>query len=153
MRHLRKVNKLGRTSEQRAALLKSLAIALIGNKKLVTTVAKAKALRKYVEPMVNRAKEDNTHNRRLVFSTLGHKESITELFDQIGPKAKNRPGGYTRVLKIGTRSGDGAEMAMIELVDYNDVKPSGSAAKAKKTRRSRSKKKAEDGSTAEASAE
>jgi large subunit ribosomal protein L17 len=153
MRHLRKVNKLGRTSEQRAALLKSLAIALIGNKKLVTTVAKAKALRKYVEPMVNRAKEDSTHNRRLVFSSLGHKESIAELFDQIGPKAKNRPGGYTRVLKIGTRSGDGAEMAMIELVDYNDVKPAGGAAKAKKTRRSKSRKKPDEAGSSEQAAE
>jgi large subunit ribosomal protein L17 len=147
MRHQRKVNKLGRTSEQRAALLKSLAIALLGNKKLVTTVTKAKELRKYVEPMVNRAKEDTTHNRRLVFSSLGHKETITELFNEIGPKAKNRPGGYTRVLKLGNRSGDGAEMALIELVDYNDVKPADIAAKTKKTRRGRSKAKKASGAT------
>ncbi len=140
MRHLRKVNKLGRTSEQRSALLKSLAVALIEHKQLVTTVAKAKELRKYIEPMVTRAKDDNTHNRRIVFSDLNHKESIKVLFGEIGPKSKERPGGYTRIIKMGNRSGDGAELAVIELVDYNDVRPTDTAAKTKKTRRSRSKK-------------
>lgn len=149
MRHLKKINKLSRTSEQRSALLKSLAVALIEKKKLVTTVAKAKELRKYVEPMVTRAKEDTTHNRRIVFSDLNHKESMKELFGEIGPKAKNRPGGYTRIIKIGNRSGDAAEMALIELVDYNDVKPETSASKVKKTRRSRSKKADAPAATAE----
>lgn len=144
MRHQRKVNKLSRTSEQRAALLKSLAVALIEHKQLVTTVAKAKELRKYIEPMVTRAKEDNTHNRRIVFSDLNHKDSLKVLFGEIGPKSKDRPGGYTRIIKMGNRSGDGAELAVIELVDYNDVKPADLANKAKKTRRSRSKKKSEE---------
>jgi large subunit ribosomal protein L17 len=143
MRHQNRISKLGRDKESRVALLKSLAIALLESKKLITTVAKAKALRSYIEPIITRSKEDSTHNRRLVFSLLNHKESIDLLFGEVGPKAATRPGGYTRVLKTGNRAGDGAEMAVIELVDYNDVKPADKAAKAKKTRRGRSKKSGE----------
>ena len=119
MRHRRKVNKLGRKAEHREALLSNLAVALIMNKRIKTTVAKAKALRQYIEPLITRAKEDSTHNRRIVFSYLKNKYAVTELFREIAKKVEDRPGGYTRVLKLGFRKGDGAEMALIELVDYN----------------------------------
>lgn len=121
MRHGDKVNNLGRKTAHRHALMMNLAISLIRYKRIFTTVAKAKALRGYIEPIVTRSKENTTHNRRLVFSLLKDKESINELFNVIGGKVGERPGGYTRVIKTGFRAGDAAEMAMIELVDFNDT--------------------------------
>lgn len=121
MRHGKKVNHLGRKSAHRKALLRNLAIALIEHKRINTTLAKAKALRKFVEPLVTKSKTDTMHSRRVVFSYLQNKEAIKELFGIVGPKVGERPGGYVRVIKTGFRKGDGAEMAMIELVDFNDV--------------------------------
>src|SRR6478609_6638027 len=120
MRHGDKVNNLGRKTAHRHALMMNLTISLIQYKRIFTTLAKAKALRGYVEPLVNRSKENTTHNRRTVFSYLNDKKSCEELFSTIGPKVANRPGGYTRIIKTGFRPGDSAEMAMIELVDFND---------------------------------
>lgn len=119
MRHGKKFNHLGRTSTHRKALLSNMAISLIKHKRINTTLAKAKALRKYVEPLINKAKSDTTHSRRTVFSYLQDKEAITILFNDIADKIANRPGGYTRILKTGFRYGDNAEMCMMELVDYN----------------------------------
>ena len=119
MRHGKKVNHLGRTSSHRKALLMNLANALITHKRIKTTVAKAKSLRIYVEPLLNRAKVDTTHNRRIVFSYLQQKDVITELFGTVAAKIGDRAGGYTRIIKLGTRLGDGAEVALIELVDFN----------------------------------
>jgi large subunit ribosomal protein L17 len=126
MRHRKKGKKLGRTSPHRKRTLQALSNALIENKKITTTVAKAKALRPFVEPLITRAKEDTEHNRRQVFRHLQNKETISELFDEVADRVGNRPGGYTRIIKLGQRSGDGAELALVELVDYNDVKPSDS---------------------------
>jgi len=123
MRHRKKGNKLGRTSPHRKRTLQALSNALIENKKITTTVAKAKELRPFVEPLITRAKEDTEHNRRQVFRHLQNKEMVTELFDEVAERVGDRPGGYTRVIKLGQRSGDGAELALVELVDYNDVKP------------------------------
>ncbi len=139
MRHGKKVNHLGRTSSHRKALLMNLANALITHKRIKTTVAKAKSLRIYVEPLLNRGKVDTTHNRRIVFSYLQQKEVITELFGPVAAKIGDRAGGYTRIIRLGERYGDAAEMAMIELVDFNelllgDKKEAG--AKKKRTRRS-----------------
>ena len=141
MRHRKKINHLGRTSSHRKALLANMSISLIMHKRIRTTVAKAKALRMYVEPLINRSKEDTTHSRRIVFSYLQNKEAITELFREISQKVSNRPGGYTRILKLGPRFGDAAEMCYIELVDYNEnmLKASASDDKKKTTRRSRRK--------------
>lgn len=119
MRHGKKFNHLGRTSTHRKALLSNMATSLIKHKRINTTLAKAKALRKYVEPLLNKAKSDTTHSRRTVFSYLQDKEAITILFNDIADKIANRPGGYTRILKTGFRYGDNAEMCMMELVDYN----------------------------------
>jgi large subunit ribosomal protein L17 len=138
MRHGDKIKNLGRTSSHRKALMSNLACQLIEHKRIVTTLAKAKALRVYAEPLVTRAKEDNTNNRRVVFSYLQDKEAIKELFGTIGDKVASRPGGYTRIIKLPRRMGDAADMAMIELVDFNEIY--GKDAKdagAKKTRRSR----------------
>ncbi len=121
MRHGKKVNHLGRKTAHRKALLRNLTLALIEHKRINTTLAKAKALRKFVEPIVTRAKSDTMHSRRVVFSYLQNKEMIKELFGVIGPKVADRPGGYVRVIKTGFRKGDGAEMAMVELVDFNEV--------------------------------
>ena len=121
MRHGKKVNHLGRTSSHRKALLSNLAVALITHKRIKTTLAKAKSLRIYVEPLLNRAKVDTTHNRRIVFSYLQQKEVITELFGTVAAKIGDRAGGYTRIIRLGERYGDAAEMAMIELVDFNSV--------------------------------
>ena len=121
MRHGKKVNHLGRKAAHRKALLRNLAIALIEHKRINTTLAKANALRKFVEPLVTKSKTDSMHSRRVVFSYLQNKEAIKELFGVVGPKVGERPGGYVRVIKTGFRKGDGAEMAMIELVDFNDV--------------------------------
>src|SRR5690625_91226 len=131
MRHLVKGRKLGRTPAHRRATMNSLSAALIKEHRIVTTEAKAKELRTYVEPIITKAKKDTNHNRRQVFSKLQDKRVVSHLFDEVAQKAMDRPGGYTRVIKIGNRSGDGAKMAVIELVDYNDIKPEDSK---KKTR-------------------
>ena len=139
MRHNKKFNHLGRKSAHRKAMLSNMASSLILNKRIVTTVAKAKALRVYVEPLITSSKEDTTSNRRLVFASLQNKYAVTELFREISTKVANRPGGYTRIIKLGeTRLGDGSEMAMMELVDYNDNllnQDNTKTAKAKSTRR------------------
>jgi large subunit ribosomal protein L17 len=144
MRHGDKIKNLSRTASHRRALLSNLAAQLITHKKIVTTLAKAKALRVYVEPLITKAKENTTHQRRVVFSYLQDKEAIDELFGPVATKIAGRPGGYTRIIKLGTRVGDNAETALIELVDYNEIYGKGkSEAKeaVKKTRRSTSRKK------------
>lgn len=144
MRHGDKINNLGRKSAHRQALMMNLACALIENKRIFTTLAKAKALRTYVEPLITKSKEDSTHSRRMVFSYLKNKEAVSTLFKDVAGKVADRKGGYTRIIKTGNRLGDAAEMAMIELVDFNEIysngKKAGGAAKAKTTRRSRAKK-------------
>ena len=147
MRHGDKVNNLSRTKSHRKALLINLTCQLFEYKKIVTTLAKAKALRTYAEPLITKAKENTTHQRRIVFSRLQNKEAIKELFDVISPKVGNRPGGYTRIIKLGTRHGDNAELAMIELVDYNEIYGKGigeAETAAKRTRRAGKAKKATD---------
>src|SRR6187551_39976 len=134
MRHGDKIKNLSRTKSHRDALLSNLAVALITHKKIVTTVAKAKALRVYVEPLITKSKTNTTHQRRVVFSYLQDKEAITELFSTIAEKIAGRPGGYTRIIKLGARTGDNAEMALIELVDFNDIYGKGKV-KLKKQRR------------------
>ena len=154
MRHGDKVNNLGRKKAHRVALLKNLTRALIEHKRISTTLAKAKALRIHVEPIITRSKDNTTHSRRTAFSMLQDKEAVKELFDVIGPKVMDRPGGYVRVIKTGTRIGDGAETAMIELVDFNEVlleAKSATTAK-KKVRRGRGKATATD-TTAETATE
>ena len=154
MRHNKKFNHLGRTAPHRAALLSNLAIALIEHKRITTTLAKAKDLKKFVEPLITRCKEDTTNSRRVVFRYLQNKEAVTELFKNISVKVGDRPGGYTRVIKLGTRQGDAAEMAFIELVDFDENMAKTPKAEAKKTRRSRrSTKKVEDAPVAEAAEE
>ncbi|MEE1080536.1 MAG: 50S ribosomal protein L17 [Bacteroidales bacterium] len=143
MRHNKKFNHLGRTKSHREALLSNMTISLIMHKRIITTVAKAKALRVYAEPIINRAKDDTTNSRRIVFSYLQDKEAVKELFGDIATKIANRPGGYTRVLKLGNRLGDNAATAMIELVDYNENMLGDKAEKKSKTRRSRGKKSSE----------
>ncbi len=142
MRHNKAINHLGRQAGHRKALLANMACSLIQHKRITTTVAKAKALKSYVEPLVTKSKEDTTHNRRVVFSYLKDKEAVTELFRTIAPKIADRPGGYTRVLHIGFRQGDAAEMALIEFVDFNEAALAAApkAAVKKTTRRSRAKK-------------
>lgn len=142
MRHRNKVNNLSRTSSHRSAMLSNMAASLILHKRINTTVAKAKALRKYVEPIINRSKDDSTHSRRMVFSLLQDKFAVTELFRDISQKVADRPGGYTRIIKLGTRLGDNAEMCLIELVDYNEnlLKTDKGTKKVKTTRRRSSKK-------------
>ena len=140
MRHGKKVNHLGRKTAHRKAMLANMACSLIEHKRINTTVAKAKALRQFVEPLVTKAKEDTTHNRRIVFSRLRQKEAVTELFRDVAVKVGDRPGGYTRIIKMGNRLGDNADMAMIELVDYNEIYNAGKPAKKKSTRRGRTKK-------------
>jgi len=141
MRHRKKFNHLGRTSSHRKAMLSNMASSLIVHKRIKTTVAKAKALRMYVEPLINRSKEDTTHSRRVVFSYLQNKDAVSELFREVAQKIANRPGGYTRILKLGNRLGDAAEMCYIELVDYNENMLEASKASSnepkKSTRRSR----------------
>ncbi len=136
MRHGKKINHLGRTAPHRKAMLANMACSLIEHKRINTTVAKAKALRVYVEPLLTKAKEDTTHNRRTVFSYLQSKETVTELFRTVAPKIAERNGGYTRIIKTGFRAGDAADMAMIELVDFNDIY-NPNAEEKKTTRRSR----------------
>src|SRR5438874_3110076 len=140
MRHGDKINNLSRTASHRKALLSNLACQLIQHKRIVTTLAKAKALRVYVEPLITKSKQNTTHQRRIVFSYLQDKEAITELFSTISEKVGGRPGGYTRVIKLGTRPGDNAELAMIELVDFNEIYGKGKQERkegAKRTRRGR----------------
>jgi large subunit ribosomal protein L17 len=150
MRHGKKINHLGRKSSHRAALLSNMASSLILNKRITTTVAKAKALRKYVEPLLTKAKDDTTTSRRTVFSYLQNKESVKTLFGEIAGKIADRPGGYTRIIKLGdVRVGDNAEMCLIELVDFNTLYTKDGAAKKAKTRRSRRGKKAEGADAAE----
>ena len=144
MRHNKSINHLGRQSGHRKAMLANMASSLIKHKRINTTVAKAKALRSYVEPLVTKSKEDTTHSRRVVFSYLKDKVAVTELFRNIAPKVGNRPGGYTRVLHTGFRAGDAAEMALIEFVDFNETAlATAPKAEKKATRRSRAKKQDE----------
>lgn len=162
MRHGDKINNLGRKTAHRRALLSNLTIQLIAHKRIVTTLAKAKALRTYVEPLITKAKENTTHQRRVVFSYLQDKDAITELFGPIAEKVAGRPGGYTRIIKLGARVGDNAETALIELVDFNEIYGKGKGevkeAAGKKTRRAGGGKKkaapkAEAGEAAEATTE
>ena len=140
MRHGKKFNHLGRKTAHRKAMLANMACSLIEHKRINTTEAKAKALRRFIEPLVTKSKSDTTHNRRVVFSYLRNKYAVTELFKEISVKIGDRPGGYVRIIKLGNRQGDNAPMAMIEFVDYNDLyNPNGKKVK-KSTRRSRRKK-------------
>ena len=141
MRHKKAINHLGRKDGHRKAMLANMASSLIMHKRINTTVAKAKALKTYVEPLITKSKEDTTHSRRTVFSYLKNKEAVKELFSIIAPRIADRPGGYTRVLHTGFRQGDGADMALIELVDFNEAALASAKAEARKaTRRSRAKK-------------
>ena len=145
MRHRKKFNHLGRKSAHRKSMLANMACSLIEHKRIKTTLAKAKALRQYVEPLITKSKNDTTHSRRVVFSYLKQKQAITELFGDISSNVANRPGGYTRILKLGNRLGDNAQMAYIELVDYNESYTTNKPKK-KKTRRRSSSKIKESGS-------
>jgi large subunit ribosomal protein L17 len=144
MRHSKVINHLGRTSSHRKAMLSNMATSLILHKRITTTTAKAKALRTFVEPLITKSKEDSTHSRRVVFSYLKDKTAVAELFRDISPKIGERPGGYTRILKIGNRIGDNADMCILELVDYNEAMLGGEAVKTKTTRRRRAPKKKDE---------
>jgi large subunit ribosomal protein L17 len=151
MRHGKKDNHLGRTKSHRDAMLSNMASSLLLNKRITTTLAKAKELRKYVEPLITKAKTDTTHSRRVVFSYLQNKESIQSLFGEVATRTADRPGGYTRIIKLGdVRLGDAAEMCMMELVDFNDIYKKDGDAKKGKTRRSRRGGKKADGAAEEA---
>ena len=153
MRHGDKIKNLSRTKSHRDALLSNLASQLIAHKRIITTLAKAKALRTYVEPLITKSKENTTHQRRIVFSCLQDKEAIKELFGTVAEKVAGRPGGYTRVIKLGTRPGDAAETALIELVDFNEIYGKGKEEKketTKRTRRAGGGKKKAEAPTAEA---
>lgn len=152
MRHGKKINHLGRTAPHRKAMLSNMATSLIQNKRIVTTVAKAKALRKYVEPIITRSKTDTTHSRRMVFRYLQDKESVNILFNDVSEKVANREGGYTRILKTGNRLGDNASMCVIELVDYNEALLKDAKPKRSRTRRSRRGKGSGEEATAAAAA-
>ncbi|MBO5809089.1 MAG: 50S ribosomal protein L17 [Bacteroidales bacterium] len=149
MRHNKAINHLGRKSGHRKALLANMAASLILHKRIQTNVAKAKALQSYVEPLITKSKDDSTHSRRVVFSYLKSKEAVSELFRTVAPKIADRPGGYTRVLKTGFRQGDGADMALIELVDFNEAALASAPKAAKKTTRRSSKKAVEAAPAAE----
>ena len=157
MRHGKKFNHLGRQSAHRKAMMANMACSLIEHKRINTTLAKAKALRQYIEPIITKSKEDTTHNRRVAFQYLKNKYAVTELFKNISVKVADRPGGYLRIIKLGNRQGDAAEMAMIEFVDYNDVYVSGKDKKTtRRSRRSKSKTsepKAEEAKSEEKSEE
>ena len=142
MRHNKKFNHLGRTASHRNAMLANMACSLIMHKRITTTLAKAKALKKYVEPLITRSKDDTTNSRRVVFRYLQKKEAVTELYKTVAPKVGDRPGGYTRVIKLGTRQGDAAQIAFIELVDFDDnmAKTEKTAKKTRRSRRSSGKK-------------
>lgn len=150
MRHGKKVNHLGRTAAHRKAMLANMACSLIEHKRINTTVAKAKALKLFIEPLITKSKAENnqslekgTHNRRIVFKNLRSKYAVTELFGSVAEKVGDRPGGYTRIIKLGNRLGDNADMALIELVDFNETYKAGKAEKKKSTRRSRTRKSSE----------
>ena len=151
MRHNKKFNHLSRTASHRAAMLSNMACSLIKHKRITTTLAKAKALKKYVEPLITRSKQDTTNSRRVVFRYLQDKYAVTELFQEISEKVANRPGGYTRIIKTGFRPSDGADMCFIELVDY-DENMAKTTKKATRTRRSRKSSSAAAAATAEAPA-
>lgn len=151
MRHGKKIAHLGRTASHRKAMMANMASSLIEHKRINTTVAKAKALKKFVEPLITKAKSDTTHNRRVVFSALRNKYAVSELFRDIAEKVADRPGGYTRIIKVGSRMGDNASMAMIELVDFNDTYVTNKPAK-KRSRRRGGKKKADAPAAAAAEA-
>jgi len=151
MRHGKKINHLGRKTAHRKAMLANMAGSLIEHKRINTTVAKAKALKQFIEPLVTKSKEDTTHNRRIVFSKLRNKYAVAELFRDVAPKVGDRPGGYTRIIKLGNRLGDNADMAMIELVDFNEIYNTSGSTKKKSTRRSRRGKSS--GKATEAKAE
>jgi large subunit ribosomal protein L17 len=150
MRHGKRNNALGRKTAHRKAMLENMACSLIEHKRINTTVAKAKELRKFVEPIITRSKEDSTHNRREVFKNLQSKNAVTEVFREIAPKVAQREGGYTRIIKLGTRMGDSAEMAMIELVDFNELMLKDASTKTRRSRRGGKKK--ETGATSDAPA-
>ena len=150
MRHGKKVNHLGRQAGHRKLMLANMACSLIEHKRINTTVAKAKALKQFIEPLVTKSKEDTTHNRRIVFAYLRNKYAVTELFREVAAKVGDRPGGYTRIIKLGNRLGDNADMAMIELVDFNELYNAVKKDEKKTTRRSRTSKKAETAPAAEA---
>jgi large subunit ribosomal protein L17 len=143
MRHGKKFNHLSRQQGHRRAMLSNMACSLIEHKRINTTVAKAKALKQYIEPLVTKSKEDTTHNRRTVFAYLRNKYAVTELFREVAAKVGDRPGGYTRIIKLGNRLGDNADMAMIELVDFNELYNATKKEAKKTTRRSRTAKKAD----------
>jgi large subunit ribosomal protein L17 len=153
MKHGKKGNHLGRKVAHRKSMLANMACSLIEHKRINTTVAKAKALKQFVEPLITKSKTDTTHNRRLAFSALRNKYAVSELFRDVAQKVGDRPGGYTRVIKMGNRLGDNADMAMIELVDFNTVYNADKAEAKKTTRRSRSRKKSGSAATPEAQAE
>ena len=152
MRHGKRNNALGRTTSHRKAMLSNMACSLIEHKRITTTLAKAKELRKFVEPLITKSKTDSTHSRRVVFSNLHSKNAVTELFREVAPKVASRAGGYTRIIKLGTRLGDAAEMAMIELVDFNELMLEEAKTKTKRSRRSK-KPAAAKAAPAEAKAE
>jgi len=153
MRHGKKINHLSRQSGHRKLMLANMACSLIEHKRINTTVAKAKALKQYIEPLVTKSKADTTHNRRIVFANLRDKYAVTELFREVAAKVGDRPGGYTRIIKLGNRLGDNADMAMIELVDFNELYNATQKEAKKTTRRSRSAKKDDATATAPAAAE
>ena len=136
MKHGKKILKIGRNASHRKATLESMSAALLEHKRITTTFGKAKALRRFVEPVITRAKDDSTHGRRQAFRRLGNKEAVKTLYNEVAPVVGDRPGGYTRIVKLGQRDGDAAEMAIVELVDFNDVKPDGGSSSKRKTRRS-----------------
>ncbi len=152
MRHKKAFNHLGRKKGHRSAMMSNMASSLIEHKRINTTLAKAKALRGYVEPLITKSKTDSTHSRRIIFSYLQSKEAVTELFRTVAPKIAERPGGYTRIIKTGFRQGDAAEMAMIELVDFNEIYNNTEKAPAKKTRRRRKSSGSSDAPAQEADA-
>ena len=143
MRHGKKFNHLGRKTAHRKSMLANMACSLIEHKRINTTVAKAKAIRQFIEPLITKSKSDTTHNRRVVFSYLRQKEAVTELFRDVATKVADRPGGYVRIIKLGNRLGDNADMAMVELVDYNELYNPNGKKKKKSTRRRGGKKTAE----------
>lgn len=149
MRHNKKFNHLGRKTAHRKAMLSNMAISLIEHKRISTTVAKAKALRMFVEPIINKSKDDSMHSRRVVFSILQSKEAVTELFREVSKKVAERPGGYTRILKTGNRLGDNADMCIIELVDYNETYVTDGKAASKRKRTRRTVKKVDETITAQ----
>lgn len=152
MRHGNKINHLGRKTAHRNSMLANMASSLIEHKRINTTLAKAKVLKLFVEPLVTKSKEDTTHNRRIVFSKLRNKYAVTELFKEVATKVGDRPGGYTRIIKLGNRLGDNAEMAMIEFVDYNTTYNAAKVAKKRTTRRGKKKATIEQQAAAEAPA-